>query len=58
MRRRIGDHVVCRNGGRTYECLNCGQKYDMNLPVLLSVYVAAMKEFAKIHRHCKPKGGA
>jgi len=54
MSKRV-DHVVSENGGGTATCLNCGGKYTMNLPCLVSVWASAMKAFVKAHSQCKPK---
>ena len=47
-------HVVCEDGGATAHCLHCDQKFSVRLPAPVSVWAAAMKEFCKIHRACKP----
>jgi len=47
------DHIRLRK--RTVHCLHCRDKYTMNLPCLLSVWLAAMKEFCRAHSRCKPK---
>ena len=44
---------MSEDNGATVHCLHCGQKYAMNLPCIVSVWVAAMKEFSKVHRNCR-----
>jgi hypothetical protein len=51
--KRKGDHVVCRDNGATALCLHCGKKFTLVLPCVLSVWVAAMREFCRVHRNCK-----
>jgi hypothetical protein len=43
--------VVLRDGGG-FACTHCGEVYDMPLPVLLSVWVAASKAFVRAHVDC------
>lgn len=44
------DHVTFRNGQPF--CLNCGQKYVINLPAPIPVAVGAMNGFIKAHANC------
>jgi len=43
-------------GAKTQEahwhCRRCDAFYVMNMPVELGTYIAAMKAWAKPHRHC------
>ncbi len=44
-------HVVLN--GSTFECLHCGDSYEMQLPAPLDVMTAAMKAFNTTHGACK-----
>ena len=46
-------HVVMQNNGRTALCLRCERSFTMSLPCPLSIWVAAMKEFCKLHAKCE-----
>jgi hypothetical protein len=47
-----GDHVVIEDLGTTARCLHCQQTLTVQPPAPVSVWVAAVEEFYKIHRHC------
>lgn len=53
-RRQEQDWVVSRDAGATALCLRCGRSATVKLPMPLAMWCAAMKEFCKIHRGCKP----
>lgn len=53
-------HVVTRPGNNTMpiECLHCGAKVALALPVSIDEMVAATRGFVERHRDCeKPAGG-
>jgi hypothetical protein len=37
------------------ECLRCGERYPMTIPVSVTMFVATSKAFASEHRHCRPR---
>lgn len=54
---RNTDHVVATDNGQTLQCLHCGTKQPVSLPMEVRAYVAAGKAFTKAHAKC-PKPGA
>lgn len=59
---RNTDHVVTRTDGDPktmgIECLHCGAKLAISLPVSISAMAAATKAFVRDHAGCpKPDGG-
>jgi len=49
-------HMIWNLDTGNMECLNCGSKQAVAYPIGLSIFVAMIKAFEKIHRHCtKPK---
>lgn len=48
--------VVVQNEGRTGKCLRCGAEASVVLPMPVGMWIAAMKEFVKLHKRCKEKG--
>ena len=53
--KRHCDWIVVGSGDLAGTCLRCGDKLMLPLPMNLSVWCAATKEFYKIHKRCKPK---
>lgn len=53
--KRKGDWIVVRQGDLAGECLRCGDKLNLPLPMLVDVWVAAAKAFCKLHMNCKEK---
>ena len=55
---RNTDHVVARTDGAPgtmpLECLHCGAKLVLTLPVSISVMAAASKAFVGEHAECRP----
>lgn len=51
------DHVVMAgDAGNTFHCLHCNQRYTMNLPCNIDVFVAASRAFIALHASClKPE---
>ena len=52
------DWIVCHDGTKgddayAIECLRCGKKQRFSIPIAVPVYLAAIKEFGKIHSKCK-----
>lgn len=35
-----------------FECLRCGQKQKVALPISIKAWVSASKDFCGIHEHC------
>jgi hypothetical protein len=52
---RVVIDVVIDTVTQDWVCLNCGERYHMNLPAPLEVMTAAMRAFAKAHRDCQPR---
>ena len=50
MSARKGDHVHMVDSG--FRCSHCGEIYQMTMPVLVSVMIAASLAFEKSHRGC------
>lgn len=48
------DHVVIDANDNTMKCLNCGDSQPTKLPDLVTLFVARMRAFEKMHRHCRP----
>jgi hypothetical protein len=48
-------HIVVRGEGPEggAECLNCGAKLLIQLPVLVDDWLASMKSFTRRHRKCR-----
>lgn len=54
-KRSSPDWIVVSNGGSQGKCLRCGDQFNLQLPVLLEVWVAAADAFVKAHSRCMPK---
>lgn len=52
-RARECDWVVTCSHGSGAECLRCHGTVTLPLPMALSVWLAAVKAFLKLHRGCK-----
>lgn len=57
-RKSMVEWVVSMNGGATALCTRCGRDATVQLPIAVSVWCAAMKEFIRMHAACKPQAGA
>ncbi len=44
--------VITRDKNLGWECLRCGEKTALTLPVRISVWTAAAKAFVAAHWHC------
>jgi hypothetical protein len=53
-RKPRSEHVVAADGGKTYRCLRCGAEAHVELPMEISVWIAAAAAFVKSHTCCKP----
>lgn len=60
MGKETAEHVVANAAG-FIECKNCGEQYRFTMPIPLTMWTSASKEFVRIHKKCKPgkpgKGG-
>lgn len=52
---RNTDHIVCDGDLATWLCKACGERYYMNSPCPLIVFIAAQKAFLKAHRSCRER---
>ena len=50
--------IVTGAGDRPGRCLTCGEKMNLILPQPIPIFVAASREFVKIHLRCGPPGDA
>lgn len=58
---RNTDHVVAHDGTRHpfgFECLHCGGRLGLTLPVSVDEFVSASEAFVKKHRDCQKPAGA
>ena len=53
MKKQNSDHCKAEDNGKTLHCLNCGVKYEANLPMPLALYADLLKGFAKLHKNCE-----
>lgn len=51
----MNDHIVIETKNQAFTCLHCKAWYQPNLPAPLSMVVAMMESFVKIHKDCKKK---
>lgn len=56
-RKSSPDWIVSRDSGETALCQRCGRSASVKLPMPLSMWCEAMKEFVRLHRGCKDQGG-
>lgn len=47
------DHIRVESGSMRLFCQHCGQDYQPGMPAPINIYLAAAKEFGKIHRKCR-----
>jgi len=47
------DWIIISNRENAAKCLRCGAISPFGLPCSVSMWVAAMKEFVKIHKRCR-----
>lgn len=52
--------IICHDGTKgidayAMECLRCGEKQRVALPINVTLYVAMGKAFERIHKKCKEK---
>lgn len=44
----------CVMGNNCFQCLNCGRKQDLPMPIDVAMFGAMAKQFEKSHKDCKP----
>lgn len=47
------DHIILSTVKPTMECLHCGAEQRICYPMNLTLMLAMMKTWTKLHRHCK-----
>lgn len=47
------DHIVMNAESGCLECKNCGDVYEVQMPVPLLIFIDIMKSYRKIHIRCK-----
>ena len=47
--------LIVRQADLSCECLRCGERMRLELPVRCSVFIAAGRAFTKEHRGCRPR---
>lgn len=46
--------IVCKfEGGKSAECLRCGEVLRLGLPMNLEVWCAAVRAFCRVHAKCE-----
>jgi hypothetical protein len=45
------DHIIIKD--QRIECLNCGRKLLIPLPISIPVFLAMSKAYVKEHKNCK-----
>lgn len=48
----IAHDATAGDDAYAYECLGCGQKQRVALPIALDVWIAGAKAFSRLHRGC------
>ena len=46
--------IVVGKSGAQGLCQRCGGTFELKVPVLLDVWLAAMQAFIRCHKRCKP----
>lgn len=54
----MSDHIVATQQPFGFECLHCGGRLGLTLPVSVDEFVAASKSFGDRHRDCKAHAAA
>ncbi len=49
------DWIISKEGGALSECLRCGSRARLQLPIEISVWLAAQKAFLKAHDSCRQR---
>lgn len=49
------EHLVINPELTAMECLHCGAKQTIPIPVYLDIFIAMMKAWEKGHKHCTKK---
>lgn len=53
VRKMKNEHLILNTELTSMDCLCCGAKQKIPIPVYLDIFIAMMKAFEKSHSHCQ-----